>query len=148
MPLKFIDQKLHRNELHADFMNHLQETSLTRFVEPLVMNSSCDFSRNILEHICKFFIGNPSFVSKLESQKLARELSSCFILFGTLQHYAPAKSGGNRTCDFTVRIQVSNRCVTSACSRLRISTSPVNNTALITLYCLVCCFHTRNLVGP
>ena len=69
---------------------------------------------------------------------LAGALDSCFVLFGTLQQCAPTEPGGNRTRDLTVRNQVSNRCATSARSRLEFSTSPINDIARIILHCLVC----------
>ena len=70
---------------------------------------------------------NSSLISKVESRKLAGALDSCFVLFGTLQQCAPTDPGGNRTRDLTVRKPVSNRCATSARSRLEFSTSPVND---------------------
>ena len=50
-----------------------------------------------------FPIRNSSLVSKVESQKLAGALDSCFVLFGTLQQCAPTDPGVNRTHDVTVR---------------------------------------------
>ena len=75
----------------------------------------------------EFSIRNSSLISKVESRKLAGALDSCFVLFGTVQQCAPTEPGGNRTRDLTVRKPVSNRCATSARSRLEFSTSPIND---------------------
>ena len=65
-------------------------------------------------------------------------LDSCFVLFGTLHQCAPTEPSGNRTRDLTVRKPVSNRCATSARSRLEFSISAINDIARIIFYCLVC----------
>ena len=92
-------------------------------------------------------IFDSSLISKVESRKLAGALDSCFVLFGTLRQCAPTQPGGNRIRDLTVRKPVSNCCVTSARSRLEFSTSPIIDTARIILHCLVCYFHTEDIVG-
>ena len=82
-------------------------------------------------YIMQFSIRNSSLISKVESLKLAGTLDSCFVLFGTLQQCAPTEPGRNRTRDRTVRKPVSNRCATSARSRLEFLTSPINDIARI-----------------
>ena len=93
--------------------------------------------------IVDFSIRNSSLISKVESRKLTGALDSCFVLFGTLQQCASTQPGGNRTRDLTVRKPVSNRCVTSARSRLEFSTSPINDIPRIIIHCLVCFTYIR-----
>ena len=95
----------------------------------------------------KLSIRNSSIISKVESRKLAGALDSCFALFGTLQQCALTGPGRNRTRDLTVRNQVSNRCATSARSRLKFSTLPINEITRIILHCLVCYTHIRRNGG-
>ena len=59
---------------------------------------------------------------------------------------APTEPGRNRTRDITARKQVSNRCATSARSRLEFSTLSINDIARIILHRLVYYFHTADMV--
>ena len=99
--------------------------------------TTCVWLKKTINYII-FSIRNSSLISKVESRKLAGALDSCFVLFGTLQQCAPTEPGGKRTRDLTVRKPVSNRCATSARSRLEFSTSPINDIARIIRHCLIC----------
>ena len=97
----------------------------------------------------KFSMRNSSLIHKVESQKLAEALDSCFVLFGTLQQCVLTRPGGNRNCNLTVRNQVSNHRATNARSRLEFSTSPINDIlrelSSIVLYVILA---YRKMVGP
>ena len=68
------------------------------------------------------------------------EIVTVAILLSLLITYFEATS--------LIRNQVSKRRITGARYRLMISTSPITDIARIILPCLVCYFHTEDMVGP
>ena len=73
---------------------------------------------------------------------------SFFVLFGTLCLCATTEPSGNQTRNLTVWNPVSKHCAAIVRSRLECSTPPINDIVRIFLFCLVCYFHTENMVGP
>ena len=65
---------------------------------------------------------NSSPLSKRGIQKPAGALNSCFTVPETLHRCAPTGLDENRTRDFTVKIEVCNRCATSVWSQLEFLT--------------------------